>query len=122
MLRVGPPKRTGNKAIAMTSFGVTTPCVDRCVELLHHRVQHQDVLPHGVGQHVAGGHRGHHDLGHPDGQTPVAAGNVLPYTMGEDILMLNTVVDVQNLNFMSSYALRQAAGILDSMPAASPRR
>ncbi len=52
--------------------------------------------------------------------TPVAAGNVLPYTMGEDILMLNTVVDVQNLNFMSSYALRQAAGILDSMLRVGP--
>ncbi|HJB67851.1 MAG TPA: Tm-1-like ATP-binding domain-containing protein [Candidatus Fournierella excrementigallinarum] len=47
--------------------------------------------------------------------TPIAAGNVLPYTFGEDILMLNTIVDVQNLNFLSTFFFRQAAAVLDAM-------
>ncbi len=47
--------------------------------------------------------------------TTMASGNTLPYVQGEDILMINPVVDIQNLNFMTRHALRQAAGILDGM-------
>lgn len=45
----------------------------------------------------------------------MASGNTLPYVQGEDILLINPVVDIQNLNFLTCYALRQAAGIVASM-------
>ena len=45
----------------------------------------------------------------------MAAGNTLPYTQGLDILMLNSVVDVQSLNFLSRHILTQAAQILAAM-------
>ena len=47
--------------------------------------------------------------------TPIASGDTSPYLQGEDILLINTVVDIQNLNFISEYVLRQAAGIMDAM-------
>ncbi len=47
--------------------------------------------------------------------TTMASGNTLPYVMGEDILLINPVVDIQNLNFMTEHALRRAAHILDAM-------
>ena len=45
----------------------------------------------------------------------MASGNTLPYVQGEDILLINPVVDIQNLNFLTCHALDQAAGIVASM-------
>ncbi len=45
----------------------------------------------------------------------MASGNTLPYVQGEDILLLNPVVDIQNLNFLTRHALRSAAGIIKAM-------
>lgn len=45
----------------------------------------------------------------------MASGNTLPYLQGEDILLINPVVDIQNLNFLTCHALRRAAGIIASM-------
>lgn len=47
--------------------------------------------------------------------TTMASGNTLPYVQGEDILLVNPVVDIQNLNFLTRYALRQAAAIVHGM-------
>lgn len=47
--------------------------------------------------------------------TTMASGNTLPYVQGEDILLLNPVVDVQNLNFLTRYMLKEAASILTGM-------
>lgn len=47
--------------------------------------------------------------------TTMASGNTLPYVMGEDILLINPVVDIQNLNAMTRYVLKQAAAVLDGM-------
>lgn len=47
--------------------------------------------------------------------TTMASGNTLPYVMGEDILLINPVVDIQNLNDMTRYILKQAAAVLDGM-------
>ena len=41
--------------------------------------------------------------------TTMASGNTLPYVQGEDILLINPVVDIQNLNFMTRHVLRQAS-------------
>ena len=45
----------------------------------------------------------------------MASGNTLPYVQGQDILLINSVVDVQSLNFMSVHILTEAARIIDSM-------
>lgn len=45
----------------------------------------------------------------------MASGNTLPYVQGEDILLINPVVDIQNLNFLTCHALRQAAGTVAAM-------
>lgn len=45
----------------------------------------------------------------------MASGNTLPYVQGEDILLLNPVVDIQNLNFLTCHALSQAAAIVAGM-------
>lgn len=47
--------------------------------------------------------------------TTMASGNTLPYVQGEDLLLLNPVVDIQNLNFLTEYILRQAAAIMNGM-------
>ena len=47
--------------------------------------------------------------------TTMASGNTLPYVQGEDILLLNPVVDVQNLNFLTRFMLSQAASIISGM-------
>lgn len=47
--------------------------------------------------------------------TTMASGNTLPYVMGEDILLINPVVDIQNLNFMTRHVLRQTAAIIHGM-------
>ena len=46
----------------------------------------------------------------------MASGNTLPYVQGEDILLINPVVDIQNLNFLTRRALRNAAAIVQGMP------
>lgn len=50
----------------------------------------------------------------------MASGNTLPYIQGEDILLLNPVVDIQNLNFLTRHALRSAAGIIKAMTEVRP--
>ena len=45
----------------------------------------------------------------------MASGNTLPYVQGEDILLLNPVVDIQNLNFLTTNALSRAAAIVAAM-------
>jgi len=45
----------------------------------------------------------------------MASGNTLPYVCGEDILLINPVVDIQNLNFLTCNTLRRAAGIVAAM-------
>ncbi|MDO4484492.1 MAG: Tm-1-like ATP-binding domain-containing protein [Clostridia bacterium] len=45
----------------------------------------------------------------------MASGNTLPYVYGEDILLINPVVDIQNLNFLTRHALAQAAHVLAGM-------
>ena len=45
----------------------------------------------------------------------MASGNTLPYVQGEDILLINPVVDIQNLNFLTRRALRNAAAIVQGM-------
>ena len=45
----------------------------------------------------------------------MASGNTLPYVQGQDILLINSVVDIQSLNFMSTHILSEAAHIIDSM-------
>ncbi|MBQ7737122.1 MAG: Tm-1-like ATP-binding domain-containing protein [Oscillospiraceae bacterium] len=45
----------------------------------------------------------------------MASGNTLPYVQGQDILLINSVVDIQSLNFMSMYILTEAAHIIDAM-------
>ena len=45
----------------------------------------------------------------------MASGNTLPYVQGEDILLINSVVDIQNLNFLTRRALRNAAAIVQGM-------
>ena len=45
----------------------------------------------------------------------MASGNTLPYVQGEDILLINPVVDIQNLNFLTRRALRNAAAIIQGM-------
>lgn len=45
----------------------------------------------------------------------MASGNTLPYVYGEDILLINPVVDIQNLNFLTRHALSQAAQIVAGM-------
>ncbi len=45
----------------------------------------------------------------------MASGNTLPYVQGQDILLINSVVDIQSLNFMSTYILTEAAHIIDCM-------
>ena len=52
--------------------------------------------------------------------TTMASGNTLPYVQGEDILLLNPVVDVQNLNFLTRFMLSQAASIISGMLDAGP--
>lgn len=47
--------------------------------------------------------------------TTMASGNTLPYVQGEDILLINPVVDIQNLNFLTRHALSQAAAIVAGM-------
>ena len=47
--------------------------------------------------------------------TTMASGNTLPYMQGEDILMINPVVDIQNMNSFTKYMLSQAASILHGM-------
>ena len=42
----------------------------------------------------------------------MASGNTLPYVQGEDILLINPVVDIQNLNFLTRHALSQAAVVV----------
>ena len=45
----------------------------------------------------------------------MASGNTLPYVQGQDILLINSVVDIQSLNFMSTHILTEAARIIDCM-------
>ena len=45
----------------------------------------------------------------------MASGNTLPYVQGEDSLLINPVVDIQNLNFLTRRALRNAAAIVQGM-------
>lgn len=45
----------------------------------------------------------------------MASGNTLPYVQGEDILLINPVVDIQNLNFLTCHALEQAAAVVAGM-------
>ena len=45
----------------------------------------------------------------------MASGNTLPYVQGQDILLINSVVDIQSLNFMSTHILKEAAHIIDAM-------
>lgn len=45
----------------------------------------------------------------------MASGNTLPYVQGEDILLINPVVDIQNLNFLTRRALKNAAAIVQGM-------
>ena len=45
----------------------------------------------------------------------MASGNTLPYVQGQDILLINSVVDVQSLNFMSVHILTEAARIIYCM-------
>lgn len=45
----------------------------------------------------------------------MASGNTLPYVQGEDILLINPVVDIQNLNFLTRRALRNAAAVVQGM-------
>ena len=45
----------------------------------------------------------------------MASGNTLPYVQGEDILLINPVVDIQNLNFLTCHALSQAAAVVAGM-------
>lgn len=45
----------------------------------------------------------------------MASGNTLPYIQGQDILLINSVVDIQSLNFMSTHILTKAARIIDAM-------
>lgn len=45
----------------------------------------------------------------------MASGNTLPYVQGQDILLINSVVDIQSLNFMSTHILTEAAHIIDCM-------
>ena len=52
--------------------------------------------------------------------TSMASGNTLPYVQGEDLLLINPVVDIQNLNFLTEYILRQAAAILNGMLCCKP--
>ena len=52
--------------------------------------------------------------------TTMASGNTLPYVQGEDLLLINPVVDIQNLNFLTEYILRQAAAILNGMLCCKP--
>ncbi|MFQ9702052.1 MAG: Tm-1-like ATP-binding domain-containing protein [Enterocloster clostridioformis] len=47
----------------------------------------------------------------------MASGNTLPYVQGEDILLINPVVDIQNLNFLTRRALRNAAAIVQGCSA-----
>lgn len=52
--------------------------------------------------------------------TTMASGNTLPYVQGEDVLLLNPVVDIQNLNFLTEYILRQAAAVMNGMICCQP--
>lgn len=52
--------------------------------------------------------------------TTMASGNTLPYVQGEDIVLLNPVVDVQNLNFLTEYMLAQAAAMVNGMLGTKP--
>ena len=45
----------------------------------------------------------------------MASGDTLPYVQGEDILLINPVVDLQSLNFMTRHALSRAAAIVSGM-------
>lgn len=45
----------------------------------------------------------------------MASGNTLPYVQGEDILLINPVVDIQNFNFLTRRALKNAAAIVQGM-------
>lgn len=45
----------------------------------------------------------------------MASGNTLPYVQGQDILLINSVVDIQSLNFMSTHTLKEAAQIINCM-------
>ncbi len=47
--------------------------------------------------------------------TTMASGNTLPYVQGEDVLLVNPVVDIQNLNFLTEYIMRQSAAMLHGM-------
>lgn len=47
--------------------------------------------------------------------TTMASGNTLPYVQGEDVLLVNPVVDIQNLNFLTEHYMRQAAAIMNGM-------
>lgn len=47
--------------------------------------------------------------------TTMACGNTAPYLQGMDIAMLNPIVDIQSLNFMSEHMLRQAAAAICAM-------
>lgn len=52
--------------------------------------------------------------------TTMASGNTLPYVQGEDVLLLNPVVDIQNLNFLTEHILRQAAATMNGMICCPP--
>ena len=45
----------------------------------------------------------------------MACGNTVPYIMGQDILLINSVVDMQSLNFLSKHILDEAARIVCSL-------
>ncbi len=50
----------------------------------------------------------------------MASGNTLPYVQGQDILLINSVVDIQSLNFMSRFILAEAARIVSAMVGMPP--
>ncbi len=47
--------------------------------------------------------------------TTMASGNTLPYLQGEDIILINPVVDIQNLNFFTRHGMRQAAQVIHGL-------
>lgn len=47
--------------------------------------------------------------------TTVACGNTSPYLLGDDIILINPIVDIQNLNFLTKRSLETSALLISSM-------
>lgn len=45
----------------------------------------------------------------------MASGNTVPYVQGQDILLINSVADIQSINFLTEYILGQAAAVMCAM-------